>query len=210
MGFLDSIAKKATQSLVSAGTAGVRKAVKNAGDAVSDAVAATAQKIANKSERITFDSLPANVSELSAMKGADFSSPFYTAALTAAALCHYADDPQETIAMINYLKGPQPLNGMQESFIRDRFRNGRIYIAYSYFEGATPQNNYTPKTPYEITVFEDSHSKDEKGYMKLYIRSGGADSPRPIKLRQKGEQWFLWEQYLLTDIRKPAELDPWA
>lgn len=43
-----------------------------------------------------------------------------------------------------------------------------------------------------------------------YIRSSGADSPRPIKLRQKGNQWFLWEQYLMPDIRKPKSADPWA
>ena len=37
------------------------------------------------------------------------------------------------------------------------------------------------------------------------------DSPRPIKLRRKGNgQWFLWEQYLMTGIRIPTSADPWA
>ena len=41
---------------------------------------------------------------------------------------------------------------------------------------------------------------------------GGADSPRPIKLRQRGSdgKWFLWEQYLLTGVRTPKPSDPWA
>lgn len=51
----------------------------------------------------------------------------------------------------------------------------------------------------------------EEGYCKLFIPCGGADDPRPIKLRRKGNgQWFLWEQYLMTGIRVPTSADPWA
>ena len=48
--------------------------------------------------------------------------------------------------------------------------------------------------------------------MKLFIPCGGADAPRPIKLRQRGSdgKWFLWEQYLLTGVRTPKAADPWA
>ena len=48
--------------------------------------------------------------------------------------------------------------------------------------------------------------------MKLFIPCGGADSPRPVKLRQRGSdgKWFLWEQYLLTGVRTPKDSDPWA
>ena len=50
-----------------------------------------------------------------------------------------------------------------------------------------------------------------EGYCKLFIPCGGADDPRPIKLRRKGNgQWFLWEQYLMTGIRIPTSADPWA
>ena len=92
-----------------------------------------------------------------------------------------------------------------------RFRGNRSYIIFSYFAGATPENNYTPREPYTVTVTSDAHSYDEQGYARLYIASGGADSPRPIKLRKKADgQWCLWEQYLLTDIRQPKANDPWA
>ena len=49
-------------------------------------------------------------------------------------------------------------------------------------------------------------------YMKLFIPCGGADDPRPIKMRQRGSdgKWFLWEQYLLTGVRTPKAADPWA
>ena len=40
----------------------------------------------------------------------------------------------------------------------------------------------------------------------------GADSARQIRLRTKPStgQWFLWEQFLLSDIRVPVSADPWA
>ena len=60
---------------------------------------------------------------------------------------------------------------------------------------------------------EENHtSAAEPGYRKLFIPCGGADDPRPIKLRQRGSdgKWFLWEQYLLTGVRTPKAADPWA
>ena len=94
--------------------------------------------------------------------------------------------------MLNYLRGPRPLNGQEISFIKDRFRGDRTYLPFSYFAGATPENNYTPTEPYSLTVTSDSHSFDEDGYARLHIA------------------WCLWEQYLLTDIRQPKSADPWA
>ena len=113
--------------------------------------------------------------------------------------------------MLNWLRGPRPLNGQDISFMKDRFRGDRSYIIFSYFGGATPENNYTPSQPYTVTVTSDPHSYDEDNYARLYVACGGADSPRPIKLRMKGDgKWLLWEQYLLTGIRTPKSDDPWA
>ena len=55
-------------------------------------------------------------------------------------------------------------------------------------------------------------SFDEEGYAKLYLKSSGADSPRPVQLRQKPSsgEWFLWDQMLLSQIREPISADPWA
>ena len=52
----------------------------------------------------------------------------------------------------------------------------------------------------------------EEGYKRLDIKSGGADTPRPITLRLKPStgQWFLWEQIILVGIRVPVSQDPWA
>ena len=105
------------------------------------------------------------------------------------------------------------VTGIETPEEADRFR-GRDFVPRSYFAGATPQNNYEPTAPYTLTFFENPYSRDQlgEGYLTLHIRSSGADSPRQIKLRTKPStgQWFLWEQFLMVDIRQPTAADPWA
>ena len=65
--------------------------------------------------------------------------------------------------------------------------------------------------PYTVTVSENPYSFNEANYATLWIKSSGADTPRQVKMRAKGgATWYLWEQFLLPDIRIPAEQDPWA
>ena len=182
-----------------------------AASAVGGAVNNAAMSIGNKSETFTFTVLPESLAQMQALPEASLDSPFKAAALTVCALCAYAADKNIGTEMLNWLRGPRPLNGMEISFLNDRFRDGKTYIPFSYFEGATPDNDYTPSEPFRITVQSTHVSGEEQGYMKLFIPCGGADSPRPIKLRMKGDgKWFLWEQYLLTGIRTPKSADPWA
>ena len=156
-----------------------------------------------------FNSLPNNVSELTALPEAALSDPFMTAALTVAALCRYEGSPDDCTAMLNVLRGPRPLSVYETQFLRDRL-GGKGYKPFSFFAGAAPANNYTPDIPYTVTVKDNPYSYQNEGYTTLYLASGGADSPRPVTLRRKGDQWMLWEQMLLSDIRVPAKDDPWA
>lgn len=175
-------------------------------------VAATPAKpatAANHKETFTFNALPTNVDELKALPEAALDTPFKAAALTVCALCAYANAPQDGIDMLNFLKGPQPLSTYEIQFLRDRFMDKK-YVPISYFAGTSPDNNYTPTTPYQITIETNPYSFTDEGYAKLFLRSSGADSPRELKLRRKGEQWFLWEQFLLSGIRIPKAEDPWA
>ena len=53
----------------------------------------------------------------------------------------------------------------------------------------------------------------EPGYLRVFLKTAGADSPRPMKLRQKAStgEWFLWEySSILSGIRIPAAEDPWS
>ena len=177
-----------------------------------DTVMTAATSIGNKSETFTFAALPESLTEMQALPEATLATPFQTAALTVLALCAYAADRQISQEMLNWLRGPRPLNGQDLSFLNDRFRDGKTYLPFTYFVGSTPDNNYTPAQPYTIRVESNHVSGVEQGYMKLFIPCGGADAPRPIKLRQRGSdgKWFLWEQYLLTGVRTPKAADPWA
>ena len=166
----------------------------------------------SQSVTFTFAALPESLAEMQALPEAALSTPFQTAALTVLALCAYAADRTIGSEMLNWLRGPRPLNGQDLSFLNDRFRDGKTYLPFTYFVGSMPDNNYTPSQPYTIVITSNHISAVEQGYMKLFIPCGGADDPRPIKLRQRGSdgKWFLWEQYLLTGVRIPKAADPWA
>lgn len=194
MSLFDDLKRRAA----SAAQNGVRKADSTAG---------------NKTYTVTFRQLPVNLEELKAMPEAALTEPHHTAALTVAALCMYPVDKEAALEMLEFLQGPRGLTGYDRQFLTDRFRS-KDYVPRSYFAGATPQNNYEPTQPYTLTFFENPYSRDQliEGYLTLYIRSGGADAARQLKLRTKPStgQWFLWEQMLLSDIRIPVGADPWA
>ena len=72
----------------------------------------------------------------------------------------------------------------------------------------------TPQTPYEVEVIENDYSNETEGYKRLFLKSGGADSPRPITLRlAKDGNYYVWSDSfigLLADIRQPESSNPWA
>ena len=108
---------------------------------VKQAVNTAAQSIGNKRETFTFSALPESLAEMQALPEAKMDTPFQTAALTVLALCAYAADRQIGTEMLNWLRGPRPLNGQEISFLNDRFRDGKTYLPFTYFKGATPDNN---------------------------------------------------------------------
>ncbi len=194
MAFLDHLKRQAAQSL---------------GQTVKQAVVGTG----NKTYTVVLQQLPTSLAQLQAMPEGALKQPEHTAALTIAALCIYPINKEAALEMLNYLQGPRGVTPYDKQFLADRFRD-KDYVPRSYFAGATPQNNYEPSVPYTVTVFENPYSRSQigEGYLTLHVNSGGADSPRQIKLRNKPStgQWFLWEQFLLSDIRQPVAADPWA
>ena len=168
------------------------------------------QNAGNKSEKIVFNSLPETYEQFISLPQASLSTPFETAAMTVLAFCYYPMDRELSLQMLDYLRGPRPLSGYDKQFIRDRFMD-KDYVPRSYFEGATPDNDYQPKEPYTITVTDNPNSYTNQGMARLFLRSGGADSLRQIDLRKaKDGKWYLWEQYILSDIRQPESSNPWA
>ena len=90
------------------------KLKKGAAEAVKNA----AQSFGNKSETFTFNALPESLAEMKALPEAELTSPYQTAALTLCALCAYAADKNVGTEMLNFLRGPRPLSGMDISFLK--------------------------------------------------------------------------------------------
>ena len=199
MGIFDSL-KRAAESTLKKETSKV----------INDGVAAIG-KGKNRSETFTFASLPTNVSELQALPEASLDTPFKTTALTILALCQYEKNSDAVIEMLNFLKGPVDVSPYEKQFINERLTD-KYYKPFSFFNGATPENGYTPSLPYTIVVHENPYSFDNDGWAVLWLKSGGADNMRQIKLRKKPStgQWFMNEIQCLSDIRVPVSEDPWA
>ena len=163
-----------------------------------------------RKETFVFSALPECLAQMQALPEAELRTPYQTAALSVCALCAYAADKKAGTEMLNWLRGPRPLSNFDLSFLDDRLRDGKTYVPFSYFRGASPDNEYIPSQPFTLDVQSDPTSDDTQGYFKVTLRSGGADSPRSVQLRQKADgTWLLWEQYLMSDIRLPKSRDPW-
>ena len=104
-----------------------------------------------------FSDIPQSIDGFKSLPQAALATPFDTAALTVAALCIYPANMELCFEMLDYLRGPRPLNGMDKQFISDRFRD-KDYVPRSYFDGAVPNNDSAPSKPYTVTLESDSHS----------------------------------------------------
>lgn len=164
----------------------------------------------NETWEIQLNFLPKNLSELKELKQAKLSSPQDTAACFIAAICRYSESPEDTMEMIEFLNGPTELTAYDKQFYKDRLYE-KEYLPKSYLKGSKPENNYNPTKPYTVIISSNPYSYDQENIVKLFIKSSGADSPRPITLRLKPStgEWFLWDQALLAGIRIPASSDPW-
>lgn len=199
MGLFDSLISQAKSHTYSAVDNSVNNTVSN-----------TARG-GNQMVTITFNSLPTNLAELQALPEASLDTAYKTTALALAVLCNYEKNPAATIEMMNFLKGPESMSNYEQNFIKERL-TGKYYKTFSFFAGATVENNYTPTTPYQITVSTTPNSFAEENWATMFVQSAGADSPRPVKLRKKPStgQWFITDIQCLADIRIPVAADPWA
>ena len=155
--------------------------------------------------------IPQTLEEFTSMPQQDLSNPENTCALFLCALQLYLEDQNDGLAAIDLLRGPRPMLPYDKQFLRDRLR-GKEYLPMAYFEGADPSNNYVPAKPYTLNVLPDPRGNStQEGYLKVFIKTAGADSPRPVTLRRKGSSWYLWEySSILTGIRIPAAEELWT
>lgn len=162
--------------------------------------------------QVVIQKIPENLPEFELL-AAEGRQPERICALFLCALALLDRNKEAGAAAMNLLRGPKPLTPYDCQFLRDRLR-GKSYLPLAYFEGATLENGYQPQVPYALNVLADPRPQDlEPGYLRVFLKTAGADSPRPMKLRQKAStgEWFLWEySSILSGIRIPAAEDPWS
>lgn len=159
---------------------------------------------------ITIEHWPETLDNFQALKIFDLRDPHHTTALFLLALDLFTKDQDLGVQAINLLKGPVVLNPHNISFLKDRLMD-KPYLPKAYFDGATPENDYEPDLPFTLKLFKDQRPDDlEEDYMRVFVKTSGADSKRFVTLRRKDDHWYLWDYPgILMDIRKPKQDNPW-
>ena len=123
--------------------------------------------------QVTLTHLPDTAAEFEALSRC---APEEVCACFLCALNLYIKDKDAGVAAMDLLRGPRPMTPYDAQFLRDRLR-GKEYLPLAYFEGAAPENSYTPAQPYVLNVLPDPRPQDmEPGYLRLFLRTAGADS----------------------------------
>ena len=78
------------------------------------------------------------------------------------------------------------------------------YIFRSFAEGASPENSYAMNPDDYRLMF--AGSRQESDYLQISVWSSGADSPRPLHVRQfEDGLWYVINNHgTYTEVRKPA------
>lgn len=152
------------------------------------------------------------------LKEVDRTSPYNVVGAFVQVITEYnPKNPNDFYEKLQFLLGDmQPLSEMMKQNIQDRMLQNHKYnyIGKSYFVGASPKNDYTPNENYQIEITENPYSNVQEGILKLFVKSGGADSPRGIMVRLgKDRNYYIWSDSfmgLLADIKPLESTNPWA
>ena len=175
-----------------------------------DAAEAVAVENIDGGIKVTFHQLPRTEKDMEALLELyPRSDARNVSAFFLASLVRYVDSPNDAFAMIDVLRGPQPMSDADKSFMKERLSD-KLYLPRAYFEGAVPKNEYQPDEPWVLIVYDDPVPPPE-GYSYTQVKTSGADNSRRIVTRLKDDLNYLWEYNgALLSIRLPASEDPWA
>ena len=101
--------------------------------------------------QVTLTHLPDTAAEFEALPRR---TPEQVCACFLCALNLYIKDKDAGVAAMDLLRGPRPMTPYDAQFLRDRLR-GKEYLPLAYFEGAAPENSYTPAQPYVLNVLPE-------------------------------------------------------
>lgn len=175
-----------------------------------DEVTATATEETENTSTIyvvELDNIPYNIQRFQEAQAQVDNTPQGAAAMFLIALHIYEQFPAEgSKALIAACGGAatkganmstDPLNSFEGSALLD-VEYARIGeqidrypdLANAYFKGASPSNAYTPATPYKI---EFPTLQDNTTSIKMFVRTEGADSDRPIRVTKINGEWRVEE-----------------
>jgi hypothetical protein len=166
--------------------------------------------------------LPRTVHEFKALRDRLATTPFGGAAVFAAALAVYSDDPTAGVPLLTLaidqkllVDGGEGTGGKQPAGLRDfKDRNGqKPWVARSMFQGTSPQNGYAlPAFPLTMRFrVQAGDLHEEEG--KIFVFTTGADSPKPMRLRRndkgiwKALEWSSFQGNCRPPAAAPATDD---
>jgi len=201
------IPERTTRSIARRGTKVARSTLAHASyEADKQAFNENALQQGNRTTSAVFDILPSTLEELLASPYNNLMTPMNTASLYVVALNAFSKDREQSLAMINYLRGPLPLNEEEVAFIDERMAlyNEEGYLTRSYLLGAIPYNGYMPQQPFTINVTDNFYTYYDNDYATVYVYCSSENSSRPVYLRKLGELWYLSTLSLLDEVVSPA------
>ena len=126
-----------------------------------------------------------------------------------AVFVYTSGDPDLGGAMITEMTKDKNWRRTASYFVRALDHNPHIFRSYA--RGATPENDYAMSSDdYEFTVTRTEAKpypdRDEGEYVKMFVESSGADSPRPIEVQRnaRGEYKVSNFSSICSGIRPPA------
>ena len=117
--------------------------------------------------------------------------------------------------LLNSPTVPNNYSNFTKSFVKDRMLQNDKYdfLADAYFDGANPDNCYTPNNPLSITLREYPYAPQLSTMYgpNIYVEKivsdfKGADSERNVSVYKdpKDQKWYIWSdsyKSLLVDIK---------
>lgn len=129
----------------------------------------------------------------------------YTENQTLGAQCLVAAADLNSLTGGDTYKG-YSLSNWDMSLIKSQLLEKNKKTANSYIKGSSVENSYAVKLPYIYEFSSNAYSGDPaSGSFKIFVKCSGADSARPINLKQNNRG--IWKasgwSSLLTGIKKP-------
>lgn len=170
---------------------------------------------------IVLESVPKTVEDFITLRNNLASTPEGGAVVFIVALAMYQENPSvgEQCLVIAVDRSKLSPGSVYKGFALDGISMSRLkeqvkrypYIANSYFKGATPENGYKTILPTSVELSENAHSGDRSGdEFKVFVKSYGADSPRPISLVKNNKGFWKpreWSTIIMGIVPAKVEID---